>query len=321
MDVVSARNSPLIANPYVVGRPLTGASASLYVGREDIFRWLAENLAGSAQPNALLLYGQRRIGKTSTLYQLVEGDRGRALRENNERPLLTAYVDLQRLAGRPTDEWLRRLGRDICYRVNTSGLDRSVPDSPETGETAYATFDRCLDRLEQTLPADSLILLAIDEFEQIRAGIDAGTMAPEVLPYLRSQIQHRSRILFVICGSYGLLDPFWSSIIDLTARCEVEALDFEQTLRLIRRPVEGILSIEDAVVEAIWQWTAGHPFLVQTLCHRLVSLANRRHSREPIRRTDVEHVMDQMMGEGYAGDLDFPGALGNAAAKRARASI
>ena len=57
-----------ITNPYVVGRPLTGASASLYVGREDVFAWLAENLDVVGPPNALLPYGERRIGKTSTLY-------------------------------------------------------------------------------------------------------------------------------------------------------------------------------------------------------------------------------------------------------------
>lgn len=306
MDVALTPAGTLTANPYVVGRPLTGASASLYMGREEIFGWFAENLAGSSPPNALLLYGQRRIGKTSTLYQLIEGERGRALRDNDARPLLPAHVDLQRLAGRPTDEWLRRLARDICRRVDTSSLDRTLPDSGVPGETAYAAFDRCLDRLEQTLPPKSLILLAIDEFEQIRAGIESGTLDPDVLPFLRSQIQHRRRLAFLICGSGALLDSFWSPIIDLTARCEVSGLNFDQTVALIRCPVEGILEIEDDVVDAIWKRTAGHPFLIQTICHRLVSLANRRHSREPIRLEDVERVIRQM-------ELETPSAhtMGN----------
>ena len=72
MTVSERANIP--PNPSVVGRPLTGASAALFVGREDVFAWLAENLAAGGPPNALLLYGERRIGKTSTLYQLVEGE-------------------------------------------------------------------------------------------------------------------------------------------------------------------------------------------------------------------------------------------------------
>lgn len=294
----------LIANPYVVGRPLTGASAALYVGRDDVFAWLEENLVGTARPNALLLYGRRRIGKTSTLYQITEGERGRGLRQG-DRPLRTAYIDLQRLAGRPTDEWLRRLARDICNRVNTSMLARSVPDSPVAGESAYAVFERCLDRLEQTLPADHLILLAVDELEEIRAGIDAGTLSPDVLPFLRSQIQHRERIVFLLCGSPRLLDEFWRPIIDLTARQELAALTYEETLTLIRRPVEGVIAYEAAAEEAIWRLSGGQPFLVQTLCHRLVTLANRRHSHAVLRAEDVAGVMRQIEREGTGGEPAF----------------
>lgn len=294
---LAGRADTLIANPYVVGRPLTGASAALYFGREEVFDWLAENLSGAGQPNALLLYGRRRIGKTSTLYQLVEGERGRALRHDRARPLVAAYIDLQRLAGRPTDEWLRLLARDICRRVGTSGLERSVPDSGLPGETAYAAFDRCLDRLEQTTPGDSLILLAVDEFEQIQSGITAGTLDAAVLPFLRSQIQHRRRVAFLISGAHGLLDPFWRPITDLTARHELGPLTPPQAEALIRQPVAGSLVYGDAAVAAIWQATGGHPFHIQTLCHRLVSLMNRRGQAE-IAVEDVAHVVAQLGSEG-----------------------
>lgn len=299
MDVSLPETNLLISNPYVVGRPLTGASASLYAGRQDVFDWFDENLSHTSQPNALLLYGRRRIGKTSTLYQLVEGERGKNLRENRARRLFPAYIDLQRYAGRPTDEWLRRLARDICRHVDTSSRERSVPDAAVPGETAYAAFDRCLDRLESTLPEDSLILLAVDEFEQIREGIESGVLEPDVLPFIRSQVQHRTRVAFLISGSPALLDPFWSPIADLTARLELGPLAYEETVTLIRRPIEGTIDYEDAAVEAIWGFSAGHPFLVQTICHRLVSQANRRHSRSAIQVEDVARVVGQMNSEGY----------------------
>lgn len=299
MEVSSPEARALISNPYVVGRPLTGASASLYMGRQDVFDWFDENLSGAGQPNALLLYGQRRIGKTSTLYQLVEGERGQYLRANRSRPLYPVYIDLQRYAGRPTDEWLRRLARDICRGVDTSSRDRSVPDAAVPGETAYAAFDRCLDRLESTLPDGSLIMLAIDEFEQIRDGIESGMLELDVIPFLRSQIQHRIHIVFLVCGSPSLLEPFWSPIVDLTARLELGPLSFEEASSLIRQPIDGILGYEDEAVEAIWQFSSGHPFLIQTACHRLVSLANRRHSRDCVQPDDVRRVVEQMNSEGY----------------------
>ncbi len=293
MEVSLPENSILLTNPYVVGRPLTGMSTALYVGREEIFDWFDENLAGMGQSNALMLYGRRRIGKTSTLYQLVEGERGRSLREERPRRLIPAYIDLQRYAGRPTDEWLRRLARDICHRIGVAH------DNETLDETAYAAFDRSLDSLERTLPDDSLILLAIDEFEQVRDGIESGVLDSQVLPFIRSQIQHRTRIAFLLCGSAALLEPFWGPIADLTARFEIGPLDSRQTEELIRRPVEGVLEIEDAAVEVIWQATAGHPFLIQSICHRLVSQANRNHLRSAIRAEDVESVIARMEREGY----------------------
>lgn len=310
MDIAPPEAPPLITNPFVVGRPLTGVSSSLYVGREDLFTWFDENLSVAGQPNALLLHGPRRIGKTSTLYQLVEGDRGRPLRENRTRRLFPAYIDLQRYAGRPTDEWLRRLARDVCRRVNTSNLERSTPDSAVPGETAFAAFDRCLDRLEETLPDDGLILLAIDELEEIRAGIEAGALEPEVLAYLRSQIQHRARIVFLLCGSAALLEPFWSPLTNLTARHEVPPLDIDQTITLIRRPVDGLLTIVDEAIAGIWEYTQGHPFLIQTICHRLVSLANRRRERCSIAAEDVDKIVVQLRAEGYTNGAPADGPEG-----------
>ena len=304
MGVSLSETSTLLINPYVVGRPLTGVSAGLYVGRGEIFDWFDENLSGVGQPNALLLYGRRRIGKTSTLYQLVEGERGLSLRENRARRLIPAYIDLQRYAGQPTDEWLRRLARDVCRHVDTSNRDRSVPAAAIPGETAFAAFDRCLDRLEDTLPDESLILMVMDEFEQIRDGIENRVLDPEVLPFLRSQIQHRANIAFLLCGSASLLEPFWSPIIDLSARFEIGLLDFDQTALLVRQPLEGMLEYENSAVEAIWNLTAGHPYLIQSICHRLVSRANHRHSRAAITPQDVTGVVLKMKREGYGNGTD-----------------
>jgi hypothetical protein len=182
--------------------------------------------------------------------------------------------------------------------VGTSGLERAAPDSGPPGETAYAAFDRCLDRLEQTTPGDSLILLAVDEFEQIQSGINGGTLDAAVLPFLRSQIQHRRCVAFLISGAHGLLDSFWRPITDLTARFELGPLTPEQAEALIRRPVAGVLEYDDAAVTAIWQATGGHPFLIQTLCHRLVSRMNRRE-QVVITAEDAAHVLEKLTAEGF----------------------
>jgi hypothetical protein len=54
-------------NPYVAGSVLDGEEG--FFGREDILR-LVEDELRSPHQNAVVLYGQRRIGKTSILLQL-----------------------------------------------------------------------------------------------------------------------------------------------------------------------------------------------------------------------------------------------------------
>ena len=292
---LTARAENLV-NPYVVGRPLTGAPAALDVGREEVFAWLAENLTAAGPPNALLLYGERRIGKTSTLYQLVEGERGHALRQGRRR-LFPAYIDLQRLAGCHTDEWLRRLARDIYRQVAQQHPSRAMPRSRAGEDSAYDLFDRALDHLEQHLPADALILLAVDEREHPRAGIDAGLLDEAVFAFLRSQVQHRSRLAVLFSGSYGLLAESWQPLGDRAARCELGPLDFAATAALIRQPVAGLLDYDDEAVACIWQQSGGRPLPIQAICHRLVSLRNRQGRRDPIRADEVQEAIDEAAAE------------------------
>ncbi|RKZ93058.1 MAG: hypothetical protein DRQ43_08455, partial [Gammaproteobacteria bacterium] len=54
--------------PYVTGTPLK--TDSVFVGREDVFSFIQENLLGVHQNNVIILHGQRRTGKTSVLYRL-----------------------------------------------------------------------------------------------------------------------------------------------------------------------------------------------------------------------------------------------------------
>jgi hypothetical protein len=73
-----------VQNPYIVGVPLTRRQA-IFVGRADISVRIEELMRAQDYP-PLLLYGQRRMGKTSLLYQL------RWLLPNHILPLL---IDLQ----------------------------------------------------------------------------------------------------------------------------------------------------------------------------------------------------------------------------------
>src|SRR5690242_8557131 len=55
-------------NPYIAGSPVTGSE--MFFGREDVFEFVRRTLIGRHRDHVIILYGQRRTGKTSVLYQM-----------------------------------------------------------------------------------------------------------------------------------------------------------------------------------------------------------------------------------------------------------
>src|SRR5689334_4250096 len=78
---------PERANPYIAGSPITGTE--MFFGREDVFAFVQRTLSGQHRDNVIVVYGQRRTGKTSVLYQM-----SRHLSEQ----YLCVFVDLHGLA-------------------------------------------------------------------------------------------------------------------------------------------------------------------------------------------------------------------------------
>lgn len=287
-----------IDNPYVVGKPLTPASEALYMGREDVFMWIEENLLGKTQPHTLVLYGQRRMGKTSTLYQLVGGKRGQTIREYPGYPIYPVYIDLQRLAGTGTSEFMARLSHQIIRNLARRDIKITPRESWSTNGTIFGQFDEFLDQVEAKLPQNGLLVLVIDELEQMQESIEQGRLSPDILPYLRSLMQHRSRLTFILVGTNQLMEDYWSTIFHVGISREIGSLSREETERLIREPVSPMIQYDDLAVDRIWLAARGHPYFSQLLCHRLISAVNleNRHSKV-ITIAEVRDVINLVIDE------------------------
>jgi hypothetical protein len=73
---------------------------------------------------------------------------------------------------------------------------------------------------------------------------------------------------------------------------------------LIRRPVSGAVAFDEAAVEGVYRRTAGHPYLVQAVCHRLVTLAN-REQRHAVSAAEVAGAIEQLIAEGITAGLEL----------------
>ena len=285
-------------NPYVIGKPITSGTDSLYVGRKDVFTWIGGNLIGRERPHSLILTGQPRVGKTSTLFQLMNGALGRALREFPDHPLIPIYLNVDELDVQNTGELFAWLSELIARNLRNRGIDVPAPVSWPANGQGYRLFDQYLDQVETSLPVDGLLVLILDELERLQGPIEAGQLDQDFLPYLRSLMQHRSRMSFILAGTHKLMDEFWQLVFNAGENLELSMLSRRETEQLIREPVQPLVRYDDLAVEHIWRATAGHPYLTQLICHRLIQFENQDEQRRKIITVDQVHkVLERILEE------------------------
>ncbi|MEO1404003.1 MAG: AAA family ATPase [Cyanobacteria bacterium J06635_1] len=292
--VQKAELSQEIESPYIVGIPLT-QQQDIFVGRQDISAQI-ERLLKEKRYSSLLLYGQRRMGKTSLLNNL-----GRLL-PNHIVPL---FIDLQGPASKARNHqgFLYNLARGM---VNSAKQYRNLtlPHLSKEDLTAdpFTIFDEWLDQVETTL-APRTVLLALDEFETLEQAMVAGRLEEDtVLGMLRNLIQHRPQFKVLLAGSHTL-EAFqcWSSYLINLQVIHISYLKEPEARRLIEQPVCNFpVRYAPQATERILQLTRCHPFLIQLLCAEIIALKNEQPgpSRRQVTQADVESAIPQALNSG-----------------------
>ncbi|MCB9433549.1 MAG: ATP-binding protein [Ardenticatenaceae bacterium] len=255
-------------NPYIIGVPLT-EKQELFVGRTDISSRIEQLLLDRRRP-PLLLYGQRRVGKTSLLNNL-----GRLL----PRHIVPLFVDLQGPATRAGDAagFFYNVARAMRQSARRQ-RQLELPELPRETLAAdpFTAFDEWLDAVEAVLGSQTGLLL-LDEFE-VLAEAFANNRLDEaaILGTLRHLIQHHPRFKVLLSGSHTLAAFHrWSSYLINVQLVHIGFLSEAETNQLVERPVAGFaLRYEPAARARVWELTSGHPFLVQLLCAEVVALKN-----------------------------------------------
>ncbi|MCB9423364.1 MAG: ATP-binding protein [Ardenticatenaceae bacterium] len=283
-----------IDSPYIIGVPLT-QQQEIFIGRSDISARIEQLLLDRRQP-PLLLYGQRRVGKTSLLQNL-----GRLLPST----IVPLFVDLQGPASRAQDDagFLYNVARAM---IRSARQQRHLELPPLERETLaadpFTVFDEWLDELEMAL-GDNMALLMLDEFEVLDGALVQERFDSEaVLGMLRHLIQHRPRFKVLLSGSHTL-DEFqrWSSFLINVQVIHIGYLKEEEAKQLIEAPVgEFALRYQAAASKRVLALTRGHPFLVQLLCAEVVALKNEQppSQRRLAKVTDVETAVPAALNHG-----------------------
>jgi TPR repeat protein/tetratricopeptide (TPR) repeat protein len=267
------------ANPHVAGNPVGGSSA--FVGREDVLRTVVRALA-EPQNQGIVLYGQRRIGKTSILQHLVTT----LAERSGHRPV---YFDLQDKAAESLDEVLADLAFAIAEAL-------ALPE-PTPGPDVESWFrSNWLPSILDALPAGGSLVLLFDEFD-VLADVQARKAASALFPYLRRLLDKnapRLRVVFVIGRNIDDLENVAHALFKGFPACQVSLLSRKDAEILVRlSEANGSLTWSDEAVEGAWALTHGHPLLLQFLCAEVwVHAHEARRPEDAARPVSGQEVLD-----------------------------
>jgi tetratricopeptide (TPR) repeat protein len=247
-------------NPYVAGAPIRGEKG--FFGRQGTLNWVKRELRNPTT-NALVLFGQRRIGKTSLLLKLQH-----TLPTDTFMPV---YFDLQDQATRPLGQVLADLADTIAEKVQLESPDPEAFDNQ--GRFFHRTF---LPQLYQAIGGNCRPVFLMDEFdvmgEIVEAGLARKTAAKALFSFLRRVMTEDTRSAFIFAVGRRAADLS----VDFTATFkgslvqEVWVLDRESAEALVRHAeTNDTLRFTDRAVARVLGLTSCHPYLTQLLCQRI----------------------------------------------------
>ena len=258
-------NSP--TNPYIAGNPITGTE--MFFGCQDVFRFVRETLMGRYQDNAIVLYGERRTGKTSLLNYIAHPATASA-HGLGPAHYLFVYADLQMVDQKttPTRFWARLLRR-IARAVKDDQLEAEFKQASEQQEIDNYTLD---DLFYLTDERDLHFVLLLDEFENVTENTNFGTdffygLRALAIHHNLALITASRQELITLCHSDAVkASPFFN----IFANINLPAFDEEEARGLLERSLkETGVRFAPTELTLLFDIAGYHPYFLQAAAHFL----------------------------------------------------
>lgn len=247
-----------MTNPYIFGAPVK--SREMFFGRDDVFAFLREHLTGTYQDNVIMLYGQRRTGKTSILYQLLNND-------DVSETYIPIFISLEGLQDFETNA---HVFLEITRKI--SATLRLRPPKIEQLDVTNSYFrHNFLEKRVKGKLASRKLLLLIDEYEVLEACVEnpATRVSPVLFHQLRHLMQHYDWLSFILVGSYKLEElngQYWKELTG-TLYHTISFLDGASARALIEAPARQFeVAYALDAVDRLLELSGRHPYFLQSLC-------------------------------------------------------
>jgi AAA+ ATPase superfamily predicted ATPase len=245
-------NSEHHQNPYITGDSVGNSSA--FVGREDLLQEVG-NILQNSKKNAIVLYGQRRIGKTSILDELEA--------KLAQKSYLPIYFSLEDKGKYP----LKQVNQELADKISDKLNDQSQLELNDQSQLA-------LEDILSNWQSPKKLVILFDEFDTVAGNeIEARQASETFFPYWRDIISKVNKaklnFVFTIGRQVEDLNQKAMSLLKAISSKKVSLFDFDATVRLIKlsdSEENKTLKWDDKAIKAVWTQTGGHPLMTQILC-------------------------------------------------------
>jgi eukaryotic-like serine/threonine-protein kinase len=239
-------------NPYL-NRVMIQDQQSFFGRRRELSRIFSR--IGVERPQSVSLVGERRIGKSSLLYQVSLPEvQSRFL--SDQSSIIVAFVDFQQL---------RTIALQDFFGILLSQIRRIDPEIAGSAPGGYRSFQQIQDRLAEK---NKRLILLFDEFDAITSN---PVFDRDFYAFLRS-VANNSAVAYVtssktelqrLCHSSSIADsPFFNIFSTLHLR----PFEREEALDLIASPSRAAGIPLEPYAEDILQLSGFFPFYIQIAC-------------------------------------------------------
>jgi hypothetical protein len=292
-----------IDNPYTPDGQIV-KDKKMFFGRDELMSNLVKQFKDD-KIQALVLYGQKRVGK-STVFHYLEEELSNEFFVINITSL--GSVD-------EVDDFMELLKSSIENKFDEV-FDEDIYDIFDYfDEITYKNIEKLLRDLKKYLLKKELSLLVlIDEFTYLYEKIKENKMDATILRLLKSLLQQNLIKLGVIGqNSMPLFINDYPNELAVFRKVKISYLDKKASFELLENPIliNGKSRYKDDSLQYIYELTNGSPFYLQKIGFELVEYLNKKRFNY-ITRATIEEIINKMFENiSLEGEFDNIISLGN----------
>lgn len=264
-SLIAGKSDKRRQNPYSLRQV---RDSSMFFGRgveiDRVIQWISEG------ETFIVLYGPKRIGKTSLMVQLAEK---RLPEQCDALPILfdahslspfdpqSFLLALAEATVRKLEMYLKRADQRRGLRLRA----RDLQNDP------YRAFAQWVARAQKQLGGKRLLFM-IDEFTRAEEEVNNGKLDASFFDGLQ-WLAGNQGIGFLLCvhdNIYRSTSRSWG-MLQRAHPIRLGTLDQVAAARLVRQPLERLYQISDDMVDHILDITHCHPFFINAICLELVA--------------------------------------------------